>query len=157
MYWTIKQAMEKTGIPADTLRYYEKEGIISPKRHENRYRYYDENDITILKLIVVMKHTHFSIAEIKSMERLFATEQIYRFNDNCKNTLNTKIAEINQLICNYQKITHLMEELLAMVGNADLYQKNEIRIAEFIDQIFEDIRRGCLFAPNNEINKNENN
>ena len=54
MRWTIKQVTEMMGISAELLRYYEKEGIISQNRLENRYRYYDDDDISILKLIIVM-------------------------------------------------------------------------------------------------------
>ena len=71
MEWTIKQTSYITGLSTDTLRYYEKEGMVSPKRHENGYRYYDQQDIAILKNIVVMKYAHFSLAEMKSMEDLY--------------------------------------------------------------------------------------
>ena len=52
MGFTIKQAQEITGLSADTLRYYEKESIISAGRGDNGYRYYDELDIGLLKYIV---------------------------------------------------------------------------------------------------------
>ena len=102
MAWTIKQVTEKIGFSADTLRYYDKKGIVSPIRHKNKYRYYDENNITILKLIAVMKQTHFSLAETKSMERLFTGKPIFRYNEGCTTILDTKIVELNQTIHSYQ-------------------------------------------------------
>ena len=33
------------GLSRDTLRYYEKRGILSSKKEENGYRYYTEEDI----------------------------------------------------------------------------------------------------------------
>ena len=140
MGWTIKQAAEKTGIPADTLRYYEKQGITSTKRHDNGYRQYDEDDISILKNIVVMKYAHFSLAEIKVMEELFTQEASGNCNETCKNILNSKITELRQAIDNYQKIVALMEELLPMIDSLDSYYANLDRIDAFINQIFEDIR-----------------
>jgi len=144
MDFTIKQAAKITGIPADTLRYYDKEGIISPKRRENEYRYYDESDITILKNIVVMKYARFTLLEMKNMEKLFIREPNIECNEISKSILNAKIAELKQAICNYQKIIGLMEELLQMAGSAESYHKNERQIAEFINQIFDDIRSGNL-------------
>ena len=141
MGWTIKQATKLTGLSADTLRYYEKEGMISPKRHDNGYRYYDERDISILKNIVVMKYAHFTLAEMKSMEALYNNEPCTECNEICKRILNAKISELEQAILNYKKIIELMDTLLPMVDSMEAYLSNEKRIDEFISQIFDDIKR----------------
>lgn len=140
MEWTIKQTAKRTGISADTLRYYDKEGILSPKRHENGYRYYDENDITILKNIVVMKYAHFSLAEMKSMEEMFRREPSAECNEISRRVLRAKTAELNHTIDNYRKIVSLMEELLSMVDSNEAYLRNRENIDAFISQIFDDIR-----------------
>jgi len=142
MKWTIKQTTESTGLSADTLRFYEKEGMVSPKRHENGYRYYDERDIMILKNIVVMKYAHFTLAEMKSMEELYAREPNSKCNEIVKRILNAKISELNQAILNYQKIVKLMEAMLPMVESVETYQSNEDRIDEYIDRIFIAIQSG---------------
>ncbi|MDR0295496.1 MAG: MerR family transcriptional regulator [Prevotellaceae bacterium] len=140
MKWTIRQTTKETGLSADTLRYYEKEGMISPKRHENGYRYYDERDISILKNIVVMKYAHFTLAEMKSMEELQTREANSECNEICKQILNSKITELNQAILNYQKIVTLLEALLPMVDSIEAYRSNEERVDEFISNIFNDIQ-----------------
>ncbi|MCL2588219.1 MAG: MerR family transcriptional regulator [Oscillospiraceae bacterium] len=140
MEWTIKQATQKTGISTDTLRYYDKEGILSPNRRENGYRYYDETDITMLKHIAVMKYAQFSLAEMKRMGELFRKEPSAACNATGKSVLHTKIAQLNQAICNYQKIVKLMEAVSAMMDSADEYLRNKDSINGFIDQIFDDIR-----------------
>ena len=38
MAWSITQMAQMSGIPTDSLRYYDKLGIVSPKRAENGYR-----------------------------------------------------------------------------------------------------------------------
>ena len=141
MKWTIKQAAEETGLSADTLRYYEKEGLVSPKRHENGYRDYDEHDIATLKHIVVMKYAHFTLAEMKSMEELYDRQPSAECNMIVKGILNAKITELRQAMLNYQKIIKLMEALLPMVESADAYHRNEARVDEFIIQIFDDIKK----------------
>ncbi|MCL1965320.1 MAG: MerR family transcriptional regulator [Firmicutes bacterium] len=142
MRWSVKQTSEKTGIPADTLRYYEKAGIVSPGRHENGYRYYDDNDILNLKYIAVMKYARFSLFEIKKMVEQFGKEASDGCNAVCKGILNTKIAELRQAVHNYQKIIHLMEDLMPMIDSIDAYVESEARIDGFISQIFEDVRKG---------------
>lgn len=146
MGWTIKQAAEKIGISADTLRYYDKKGIVSPKRRENGYRYYDDADIATLKNIIVMKYAHFSLTEMKAVEEMFTRMPSANCNEITRDMLNTKIAELKQVVRNYQKIVTLMEELLSMIDGTDSYLANEDRIDEFINQIYEGIRNDHPFS-----------
>ena len=146
MGWTIKETAEKTGISTDTLRYYEKEGLVSPKRHDNGYRQYSEEDISILKNIIVMKYAHFSLAEMKAMEEVFALSSGSNCNDICKNILSSKIFELRQAIDNYQKIVTLMEELLPMIDSIESYLSNVDRVDSFINNIFEDIQQNSLLS-----------
>lgn len=45
MNYNIKEFSQLLGLSVDTLRYYEKCGLISPKRNEvNKYREYNEKD-----------------------------------------------------------------------------------------------------------------
>ncbi|MCC8122953.1 MAG: MerR family transcriptional regulator [Oscillospiraceae bacterium] len=140
MAWTIKQTAELTGIPADTLRYYDREGIVSPKRSEGGYRIYNDSDISNLKNIVVMKYAQFSLAEIKTMEVLYNSKPGSSCNEICKDILTTKVRELRQAINNYQNIVALIEELLPMVDCVHAYQENAERIDQFIGRIFHDIR-----------------
>lgn len=49
MRYKAREVSRITGIPVDTLRYYEKIGVITPKVDEtNNYRYYDAWDINFL-------------------------------------------------------------------------------------------------------------
>ncbi|MFD9735764.1 MerR family transcriptional regulator [Umezawaea sp. NPDC059074] len=38
----IKELSERTGVSARLLRYYEEQGLLTPRREENGYRDYDE-------------------------------------------------------------------------------------------------------------------
>lgn len=157
MELTIKETSEKTGIPADTLRYYDKEGIVSPKRSENGYRQYSDNDISALKNVIVMKYAHFSLTEMKRIEELFTHSPSADCNKISRDILNTKIAELRQAICNYNKIVTFMEELMQMIGSVDSYITNKDRIDAFISQIFDDIRSDSLFPVTTPpvLNRNE--
>ena len=43
------------GTTKDTLRYYEKEELISPSRDDNGYRNYSYEDIRIIKNIIMLR------------------------------------------------------------------------------------------------------
>ena len=46
---TIKDLEKQLQIPRATIRFYEKEGLITPERLDNGYREYSEEDIKIIK------------------------------------------------------------------------------------------------------------
>ncbi len=139
MRYTIEQTAIITGLSADTLRYYEKEGVIAPKRRENGYRCYDETDIAALKYIVVMKYAHFTLSEIKSMEELQTRDPSGRCNEIAKQILSAKENELRQAISTYQRIVMLFEEILPMIEDADAFHTNQDKINGMIERIFIDI------------------
>lgn len=64
----ISEIEKMTGLSKQTIRFYEKEGLISPKRNQdNQYREYDENDVRQLKLIYVLRKTGLSVEEISKV------------------------------------------------------------------------------------------
>lgn len=65
LYYTISQTAEKFNLEPHTLRYYEKEGIISPKKTEKGIRYFTSSDIEQLEMVCCLKSTGMSIKEIK--------------------------------------------------------------------------------------------
>lgn len=60
-----KEVEEQLGITKDALRYYEKENLIKPSRDSNGYRNYSQEDIRILKNIMMFRLFNLSIDEIK--------------------------------------------------------------------------------------------
>lgn len=64
----IKQVEHEVGISADNLRYYEKEGLLCPKRSDtNNYRYYSQEDIDLLKNIKYLRMLGVSVSKIRSI------------------------------------------------------------------------------------------
>lgn len=68
--YSIRQVSNLLCIPKDSLRYYDKLGLVSPKRGENNYRYYDDQDLIDLRYIEVMKFCGFSLSEIHELFQL---------------------------------------------------------------------------------------
>ena len=59
----------QTGMDRATIRYYEKEGLLTPKRLENGYRSYCEDDITVLLRIKLLRKLGISLSNIKDLQK----------------------------------------------------------------------------------------
>lgn len=90
----IKDVEKRVGITKVNIRYYEKEGLLSPVRdQENNYREYSEGDVKRLEQIKVLRALGISIADIKELNTGRITlnevmgrrlEQIYEEEKNLK-------------------------------------------------------------------------
>ena len=69
---SIGQVAKKTGFGIETIRFYERKGLIAePPRKESGYRQYDNDTVKRLMFIKQAKTLGFSLAEI---DELFALE-----------------------------------------------------------------------------------
>ena len=106
-YFKIGEIAKLYHIGTDSLRYYEKLGILTPKRSENDYRLYSLHDIWRLNVIRDLRNLDFSMEQIKdylnnrsitSTESLFEQElsaidnkleELYALRENVQNRLQT--------------------------------------------------------------------
>lgn len=66
--WTIGEVAKLFDVSTDTLRYYEKIGILlSHKNGENGYRYYSYDEIVVLMDILFFRNMELSIKDIKQI------------------------------------------------------------------------------------------
>lgn len=70
MSYTIGDFSKQTGLSIDTLRYYEKEGLLYPERDKNDRRNYTEEDKAWLSFILKLKETAMPIKEIRKYAQL---------------------------------------------------------------------------------------
>lgn len=59
----------QTGLDRATIRFYEKEGLVIPKRLENGYRAYSSSDADMLLKIKLLRQLGISLSNIKSLEK----------------------------------------------------------------------------------------
>ena len=64
---TIKDVETLLDIPRATVRFYEKEGLISPTREGNGYRDYSDDDVEKLKKIIIFRKIGLSVEEINDL------------------------------------------------------------------------------------------
>lgn len=61
----IGEFSKKVGLSIDTLRYYEKLGLIYPERDKINKRVYSEKDINWINFIIRLKETNMPIKQIQ--------------------------------------------------------------------------------------------
>ena len=116
----ISEIEKITGLSKQTIRFYEKERLISPKRNqENQYREYTENDVRQLKLIYVLRKTGLSVGEISKV-----------LNDevSMKDAINVRRAEIIEERKEQDKLLELCDSL-------KVQSKDWIDVDKYIEDI----------------------
>ena len=92
----IQELEKELNITRSNIRFYEKEGLISPPRKENGYREYSEDDIAKLKKIIIFRKLGISVADIKSI--FDGTLSLQTAIDNNIERLHKEIEELNGAI-----------------------------------------------------------
>ncbi len=64
----IKELENELSISRSQIRFYEKQGLFSPERKDNNYRKYTEQDVELLKKIIIFRKMGFSVEEIKLLQ-----------------------------------------------------------------------------------------
>ena len=67
---TIREAAQRTGLSVDTLRYYERAGLIDPVRRAPNGRRYEEVDLLWLAFLRRLRATGMPIAQVRRFARL---------------------------------------------------------------------------------------
>ena len=68
---TPAQAAERTGLTLDTLRYYEKEGLVGPVgRAASGHRAYTDDDVFWVGLVTCLRDAGLGIADLRDFTRL---------------------------------------------------------------------------------------
>lgn len=70
----IGDVAERLGIPASTIRYYEKVGLIEPQRRVSGRRSIDRRAISTLQFIQLAQAAGFTIAEMRTLLECYAKD-----------------------------------------------------------------------------------
>ena len=96
----ISELSKSTHTNIETIRYYEKQGVLQPsKRLANGYRYYDEESVEQLKFIKKCRTLGFSLENIKALNRIkFSMKNHYQADQLVLNKLIQVENKISQLL-----------------------------------------------------------
>lgn len=107
---TIGKLSKMAGVTNDTVRFYERNGLIEPvARSESNYRIYNKNDAERLRFIRRAKNLGFTLKEIKELLNLSQNPHTTR-SDIKKRTLS-KIEDVKTKIKDLQRIKAALEHL----------------------------------------------
>lgn len=135
----IKEVENLLSVTRSNIRFYEKEGLLSPERKENNYRNYSEQDVAALKKILVLRKLGFTVEEISSMQKgeLSLTDAIYE-----------NIGRLEKEITSLQGALEITESLSAEKCTFETLDQerlwNEITRSEHNGQEFVDICKDYL-------------
>ncbi|WP_160679931.1 MerR family transcriptional regulator [Clostridium sp. C8-1-8] len=127
--YTIGNLVNELKINKETIRYYEKVGLLSePKKNANGYRIYSKKDIEMIRFIRIIKSFGFSLKEIGILihdEILCGSmEDIKTMVEGKINELNIKINELEGKKSLLMKVNKtLSSENMEACNNMEIYMK----------------------------------
>ncbi|MBT3671359.1 MAG: Zn(2+)-responsive transcriptional regulator [Porticoccaceae bacterium] len=99
------------GVSRDTLRFYEKHGLITPDtRTDSGYRLYSETDVYRISFILSAKEVGFTLNEIHQLLELEVTKDDKSCHD-VKQFVDNKIQVVNQRLGEMEKIKQSLKTL----------------------------------------------
>jgi DNA-binding transcriptional MerR regulator len=106
------QLANAAGVSGETLRYYEKMGLVQPKRSENGYRVYPEGTVERLAFIKRAKEAGFTLDEIRKTLALFDYSLNFdQLSAVMAEGIAAKIAEIDVRIGRLAEVRALLAEI----------------------------------------------
>jgi MerR family mercuric resistance operon transcriptional regulator len=109
----IGKVAKQVGITVETIRFYEKKGLIEPPmRNESGYRNYSEEVVQIVSFIKRAKELGFSLKEIKNLMALRYTPGTTC--SEVKNQTMEKIEDIDRKVEDLLKIKGALTELASV-------------------------------------------
>ena len=113
--WRIGEAARRSGVSSANMRYYEKEGLLSPGGREgNSYRLYSQADVHRLRFIRLCRAMDMSLDEVRTLLAL-DTQSPLDVHAAC-HTLDGHLAHVRTRL---QELQALEQDLRALRGRCD--------------------------------------
>lgn len=118
MNYSAGQAAKKLGVSKDTLRYYEKEGLLPPiQRDHSGHRSYSEGDVEWIFLIRCLRNTDMPMAQIKRYVALLKGGGAGSIGER-RRILTEHQAFLEEKIASYQSLLGLIGKKLSFYDDA---------------------------------------
>lgn len=138
--YTIGKLARQTEVSTDTVRYYEKEGLLAPaSKTDAGYRLYGLEAVRRLRFIKQAQHCGFSLAEIRELLALKRSDAAC-----CKDVRGVAVAKKLQLehkIRALQTMAHALSELIAICDD-ETRPLNECPILAALESSMADRAKG---------------
>ncbi len=117
--FSIGQLAKRAGVAIDTVRYYERNGLLAPAgRLESGYRRYSETQLKRLRFIRRAKTLGFTLADIRELLALSDERSVAKV----KRAAEAKLADVEQRLAELERIRGGLRMLVASCpghGRAD--------------------------------------
>ncbi|MBL8019108.1 MAG: MerR family transcriptional regulator [Leptospirales bacterium] len=107
----------KSGLSRDTLRFYEKEGILRSHRLPNNYRVYDGSDVERLRFVESARASGFSLREVRGILNLIGSGR--RSCGDYEELAQKKLADLDSKIAALQECREILNNSLACCKRDD--------------------------------------
>lgn len=128
----IDEVSKRLNIPKSQIRYYEKSGLLSITRDTNGYRFFDDNTLFELTMILNLKKLDLELSEIKYIISLFHKPVTKQCNENSTEFI-AKIIQRTEQRLQQQLILSKMKELHELSRN-EQYEVNKAAIFSKLDR-----------------------
>ncbi|MCW5648137.1 MAG: MerR family transcriptional regulator [Ramlibacter sp.] len=124
----ISELAEATGVTVDTLRYYEKQGLLDPpQRRDNGYRAYSPNDLQRVRFVRGAQMLGFSLAQIREVIPDLVQGRMGR--SGIEQRLQAKIAEID---ARFEELRRLRQEVVDTLASLSCSDEAPVTVAQSI-------------------------
>jgi len=101
---------KRAGVSIDTVRYYERDGLLAPKtRLASGYRRYSELEVARLRFIRRAQALGFSLKEVKELLALSKLRDVARV----RRTAQEKLADVEERIASLERVRQGLAGLIA--------------------------------------------
>ncbi|MGL4991581.1 MAG: MerR family DNA-binding transcriptional regulator [Sarcina sp.] len=119
-YYSIGEVSKIFGISIDTLRYYDKIGLIKPiVNPENKYRYYEISHLYLLLVILEARYSEISIKNISDFIKSEDMDVYYDFFDKQEKDIDIKINNLKRIKESVKRSKEKITEIKAFENNYD--------------------------------------
>lgn len=137
----IKQFATKYNLSTDTVRFYEKEGLLHPHKQDNGYRVYDVTCEHTIKFILVLRQLGFTLQEIKQLLALEQKPTSNVCNQQTVQLFSTKITNIEQQLFFYQQALQSLQLTQTLMAEGK-YAENKLVIGSLIEDMYNKLQEG---------------
>ncbi|WP_176461703.1 helix-turn-helix domain-containing protein [Anaeromicrobium sediminis] len=138
-YLTIGELADLMKISTSNIRYYEKEGLLSPcKIHDNGYRLYDFNELDTLETILLLRKLDVPLKQLKTIMKNYSIDDYIKILNSSLSSIDSRIDELHSkrrhvtrklnYVENFKKvkrhyhITHIPERVLYCLHTGKIFE-----------------------------------
>lgn len=133
-FYTIGEISKLYHIGVDSLRYYEKKGILEPVRGENGYRYYDSRSIWRMNVITNLRNLGFSVERIKDY---FLNRTV----ESTQSLLQEELTLVENKLKDLEALQRIVQEQLHIIAQAQDLELDKVKMFDMQPRKAYEIRK----------------